>query len=148
MPEGVKLEAWRKLLTAHAEVVGALEREMEDAHDLPLTWYEVLLYLHESPEGRLRMSDLADTLLLSRSAATRFVDRMEHAGLVRREACTTDARGTFVVMTGEGEARFAATAPFHLEGIRRRFAAHVTEDEAEQMIAALDRVLAASRPVD
>jgi len=75
-----RLQAWRTLLIVHAEVVDRLAAELRAVHDLPLSWYEVLLYLHESPEGRLRMHELAESLLLSRSSATRFVERMERAG--------------------------------------------------------------------
>ena len=94
-----KLHAWRTFLTTHAAVIDALGKDMESAVGLPLTWYEVLLILKESDDGRLRMRELAESLLLSRSAATRFVDRMEAAGLVSRECCLADGRGTFVAMT-------------------------------------------------
>lgn len=143
-----KLSVWRRLLMVNAEVVDALAREMQEALNLPLTWYEVLLYLHESPAGRIRMSELAETLLLSRSVVTRFIDRMERAGLVSREPCTTDGRGTFVVMTEAGRARFDGAAPLHLEGIRRRFLVHLSNEEAERMASVFDRVLAASKSAE
>jgi DNA-binding MarR family transcriptional regulator len=143
MTDDVELAAWRRLLTVHAELVDALDKDMREAHDLPLTWYEVLLYLHESETGRLRMSELADTLLLSRSAATRFIDRMERAGLVERHPSPEDRRGTTVAMTAKGRRRFGAAAPFHLAGIRSRFTAHLTADEAKGMVVVFDRVLGA-----
>jgi DNA-binding MarR family transcriptional regulator len=140
-----RLDAWRQLLTAHAEVVDVLERELREARGLPLSWYDVLLQLHESGEGRMRMHELAESLLLSRSAATRFVDRMQKAGLVTREACKADRRGTFVVMTDEGRAAFRAAAPVHLEGIRRHFSAHLDEEEARILAGVLQRVADAAR---
>jgi DNA-binding MarR family transcriptional regulator len=132
-------------LTAHAETVDVLGAEMQAEFDLPLSWYEVLLYLHESGEGRLRMHELAESLLLSRSAATRFVDRMERAGLVTREICESDRRGAFVVMTDRGRGVFRQAAPFHLAGVRRHFMDHLSDDEATVMAEALRRVVAAAR---
>ncbi len=139
------LRAWRLLLTVQAELVETLAREMADeSGGLPLTWYEVLLLLYEAG-GRMRMHELAESLLLSRSATTRFVDRMVEAGLLTREAATDDRRGVFVALTGEGGRTFGEAAPRHLAGIRRHFSAHVTDEEAAVMIEALERVLEAVR---
>jgi DNA-binding MarR family transcriptional regulator len=140
-----KLQAWRLMLTVHAELVEALSQEMaEESGGLPVTWYEVLLLLYEA-KGRLRMHELADSLLLSRSATTRFVDRMVEAGLVARKTVADDGRGVAVALTEEGRRVFAEAAPRHLAGIRRRFHAHVGEQEAAVMVEALQRVLAAAR---
>ena len=96
----------------------------------------------ENPDDdRLRMHELAESLLLSRSAATRFVDRMEAAGLVSRESCATDGRGTFVVMTDHGRDVFRRAAPVHLAGIDRYFASNITTEEASDMAESLHRVL-------
>ncbi|MCJ7726788.1 MAG: MarR family transcriptional regulator [Acidimicrobiia bacterium] len=141
MPDDLRLRTWRMLLTAHAAVVSILSAEMEEGFGIPLGWYEVLLYLHEAEGNRLRMSELAESLLLSRSAATRFVDRMQDAGLVRRESDASDGRGTNVVMTPEGSALFGRAAPVHLAGIRRHFTDHLGDAEAAAMLAALGRVV-------
>lgn len=146
MPDtDLRLDAWRQLLTAHAEVVDVLERELRDARGLPLSWYDVLLQLHESGEDRLRMHELAESLLLSRSAATRFVDRMQKAGLVARETCEADRRGTFVVLTDEGRAAFRSAAPVHLDGVRRHFTDHLDDEEARLLAGVLQRVADAAR---
>jgi DNA-binding MarR family transcriptional regulator len=142
MSSDPRLDAWRTLLTAHAEIVDLLAAELREEHHLPLSWYEVLLHLRETDDGRLRMHELAESLLLSRSAATRFVERMEHAGLVERKACEDDGRGTFVVMTAHGRETFRRAAPTHLEGIRRHFSDRLTDEEAGVIAAALRRVLA------
>jgi len=136
-----KLAAWRTMLTAHAELVWRLGKEMEEATGLPLNWYEVLLYLYEAPEQRLRMHELAASLLLSRSAATRFVDRMERAGLVERFPCVADGRGTNVRMTEQGRRAFAEAAPVHLEGIRRHFADVLTDAEAVELHRIMAKLL-------
>lgn len=139
------LAAWRSFLRAHARIVGRLSAELEQETGLPLNWYEVLLYLYEAPGGRLRMHELADSLLLSRSAATRFVDRMEAAGLVRREPCDHDGRGTNVTMTEEGRRRFRAAAPVHLRGIAEHFASHLGGEEAEALARVMERLAEAQR---
>jgi DNA-binding MarR family transcriptional regulator len=141
MPDDVRLDAWRMLLTAHAATIATLSAEMEEAHGIPLGWYEVLLYLHDAPQRRLRMHELADSLLLSRSAATRFVDRMQEAGLVERDTDPSDRRGTLVAMTRDGRRVFSKAAPTHLAGIRRHFTDHLDTDEAEVIAGAMRKVL-------
>lgn len=133
-------------LTAHARVLDHLGRELEEATELPLTWYEVLLYLREAPEGKLRMHELADSLLLSRSAVTRFIDRMADAGLVQRTVCDSDRRGTFVEATVRGSELFRSAAPVHLEGIAEHFTRFITDDEAAVIADAMARIAEAARP--
>ena len=139
------LEAWRLFLTAHHEVIDTLSRELERETGLPLTWYEVLLYLKQAPDRRLRMHELAESLLLSRSAMTRFVDRIERAGYVRRRQCVTDRRGLFVELTDEGNAMFRRAAPVHLRGVEEHFARFIDIDEAEAMHRAFGRIVDAAR---
>ena len=88
-----ELRAWRGMLRIHATLTKALDAELEAAHGLPLTSYEVLLHLDDAEGQRMRMSDLAATVILSRSGLTRLVDRLEREGLIARESCPSDARG-------------------------------------------------------
>ena len=117
------------MLRAHAELVKALDAELMREHDMPLSSYEVLLFLNESEEGRIRMSELADSVLLSRSGLTRLVDRLERDGLLKRERCESDARGLFAEITDEGRSAFAAARATHLDGVRRLFLDRFTRDE-------------------
>jgi len=117
------------MLRAHAELVRELDAELAREHDLPLSSYEVLLYLNDSAEGRMRMSELADSVLLSRSGLTRLVDRLERQGLLRRERCESDARGLFAEITPEGRELFAAARKTHLDGVRRVFLSRYSRDE-------------------
>src|SRR4051794_2333438 len=119
------------------------EREMLAATGLPLAWYDVLLQLAEAPQRRLRMAQLADRVLLSRSGLTRLIDRLQAEGLVRREPSPEDARGMFTVLTAEGLGRLRAAAPVHLAGIRRHWLAHFSDDELRQLDALLRRLPAA-----
>lgn len=143
-----QLHAWRSFLTAHARVIARLEEELDQEQHLQITWYEVLLLLREAPEGRLRMHELAESRLLSRSAATRLVDRMEEAGLVERAVSSDDRRGTFVALTPEGLAALRRTAPVHLRGIEEHFARHLSDEETEVVAETMSRVadLLAKRP--
>jgi len=109
------------MLRAHSELVKALDAELAREHDLPLSSYEVLLFLNDSPNGRMRMSELADSVLLSRSGLTRLVDRLERDGLLKRERCESDARGLFAEITDEGRQVFGAARQTHLDGVRRLF---------------------------
>lgn len=134
------MAAWRTLVEAHAALMARLEDELEAKRRVPLAWYEVLLRLSETPEGRLRMSDLAASVLLSKSGLTRLVDRMEAAGLVRRQTCPVDRRGAFAVITGEGRAAFRRAAAVHLRGIQEHFGRYLTEEEADALASILSRV--------
>lgn len=141
--QAVELRAWRSFLEAHAALVGVLEDELQEREDLDLTWYDVLVQLHEAEDHRLRMQELADAVLLSKSGLTRLVDRMERSGLVRREACPTDRRGTFAVLTGSGLATLRRTAPAHLRGVSEHFAQHLTPEEATILEQVFGRILGA-----
>src|SRR5688500_4510316 len=119
-----ELAAWRGFLRAHASLLRRLDAELEAAHGMPLTHYEVLLYLHNAPEKRMRMSDLAGSVLLSQSGVTRLVDRLERVGLVEREPCAADRRVLYAHLTDEGSARLAEARPTHLAGVRAGFLDH------------------------
>ena len=128
-----ELAAWRGMLRAHAELVRELDSELAREHDMPLSSYEVLLYLNDSGDGRMRMSELADSVLLSRSGLTRLVDRLERQGLLRRERCESDARGLFAEITPEGRKVFAAARKTHLDGVRRVFLSRFSRDELRML---------------
>jgi DNA-binding MarR family transcriptional regulator len=145
LPAGLdetRLAAWRGLLNAHAAVVAAIERDLAQAEGeyLPLTWYDVLLALVEAPERRLRLHELARRIVLSRSGLTRLVDRLEVAGLLRREPDPADRRGAFAVLTDAGRDALRRTWPAYAGGIVEHFARHLTEDEARVIGIALERV--------
>ena len=124
-----ELAAWRGMLRAHAELVRELDAELAREHDMPLSSYEVLLFLNDSDDGRMRMSELADSALLSRSGLTRLVDRLERQGLLKRERCESDARGWFAEITPEGRRVFGEARKTHLDGVRRVFLSHFSRDE-------------------
>ncbi|MCC5950255.1 MAG: MarR family transcriptional regulator [Nitriliruptoraceae bacterium] len=140
------LAAWRALLEAHARVTDRLERELKDAQDLPLAWYDVLLQLNEAPDRQLRMQELAEVVLLSKSGLTRLVDRMERAGLVVRTPCPDDRRGTFAALTQAGRQRLRDAAPTHLQGVKSHVTDLIDEDEAEVLHRLLRRIADAQRP--
>ena len=135
-----ELGAWRGMLRAHSALTKALDAELVRAHGLPLSSYEVLLFLADSPEGQMRMSELADGVLLSRSGLTRLVDRMEREGLLRRERCEDDARGWFAAITPEGREIFTRARKTHLDGVRERFLSHFTRDELRSLAAFWERI--------
>src|ERR1043166_9577121 len=138
------MEAWQGFLHAHAAVIKALERELQDERSLSLAWYEVLLHLRRAPGGRLRMQDLAASILLSQSGVSRLVDRMEQAGLVERTSCDTDRRGTFAQITAEGRDVLRRAAPTPLRGIDEHFLSHLGSREVAVLRTALGKVVAAN----
>jgi len=139
--EGRELRAWRGLLRAHAFMCKALDAELEAAHGLPLTTYEVLMYMHDAPAHRMRMCDLADSILLSRSGLTRLIDRLQRDGLVARQTCSSDARGAYAVLTDEGVRTLNAARATHLAGVRRLFLERFTAEEQQLLGDAWERVL-------
>ena len=136
----VQLGAWRGMLRIHAALVRELDAELEAAHDLPLSSYDVLIYLQSAPDKRLRMAELADSVLLSRSGVTRLVDRLEREGLIVRDTCTSDGRGCFAVLTDAGEEMLARARPTHLAGVRERFLKHFDDDELATLAGYWERV--------
>jgi DNA-binding MarR family transcriptional regulator len=128
-----ELGAWRGLLRTHSALTKALDAQLVREHGLPLSSYEVLLFLADSPQGQMRMSELADRVLLSRSGLTRLVDRMERDGLIRRERCEDDARGWFAAITPRGRELFARARQTHLDGVRELFLSRFTRDELRRL---------------
>ncbi|MDQ3675520.1 MAG: MarR family transcriptional regulator [Actinomycetota bacterium] len=136
-----ELRAWRGLLRVHAALAKALDAELEAAHGLQLSSYEVLMYLADSEDERMRMCDLASSILLSRSGLTRLVDRLAREGLLERVACDDDARGAFAKLTPAGRQKLREARATHLAGVRAMFLDRFTPEELDQMGAAWDRVL-------
>jgi DNA-binding MarR family transcriptional regulator len=139
-PTPAELTVWRDFLRAHAAVTRALEDELMAARNVPLTWYDVLVQLVEAPGHKLRMAELADRVLLSRSGLTRLVDRLVKAGLVEREPVPDDARGTFTVLTDAGYAQLRDAAPLHLRGVGEHMLNHVRPDELGVLGAVFARI--------
>jgi len=141
-----ELSAWRGMLRVHAYLTKALDAQMEAEHGLPLTSYEVLLFLAEADGERMRMCDLASSILLSRSGLTRLVDRLERDALIVRESCASDARGAFARLTPDGRAKLDAARRTHLAGVRRLFLDRVSPDEQELLGDVWDRLLPDGTP--
>jgi DNA-binding MarR family transcriptional regulator len=140
-PNGRLLETWALFLDAHHLLALRLDRELEEAHGFGLTWYDILYQLHTA-RGRLRMHELADATLFSRTDCTRLVDRMEAVGYVRRERATDDRRGVYAVLAEPGEDALREAAPTHLAGIRRHFGSHLSATDVEVLHSVFHRVLA------
>lgn len=146
-PTAAQLAVWRSFLRAHARVTRLLEADLLAGHELPLASYDVLVQLAEAPDGRLRMTDLADRVLLSRSGVTRLVDRLARDGLVRRESCPSDARGLFAVLTDAGRERLRAASPRHLAGVVAHVVGRYDDGELATLGELLDRLAGpAERP--
>lgn len=110
--------SWRAWLSASRLLTEQLNRELTEQHGMTIADYVILVQLSESPDHRVRMSDLAEQTLASRSRLSHQIDRMEKRGLVRREACSDDRRGYFAVLTDAGMDTIVAAAPDHVAGVR------------------------------
>lgn len=137
-----RLRAWRTFLRAHARLVRELERELQEEQQLALADYDVLVQLASAGEHRLRMSDLADRLLLSRSGATRLVDRLVGEGLVERATCEEDRRGQWASLTDAGRARLRRASPTHLRGVATHFLDRLSPADLTALEGMLARVVA------
>jgi DNA-binding MarR family transcriptional regulator len=134
------------MLRVHAQLTKALDARMEAEHGLPLNSYEVLVFLAEADGERMRMCDLASSILLSRSGLTRLVDRLEREALIVRESCASDARGAFARLTPEGRAKLDAARRTHLAGVRELFLDRLTPVEQELLAELWERVLPEGPP--
>lgn len=121
--------AWGGFLRAYAHLDQAIDAELQARHGLRHTEFEVLLRLRWSPEGRMRIQDLAAASLLTRSGTSRLVDRLERAGLVTREAVAEDGRGAYATLTRAGRDLFDELQPEHLRFVREHFHDRLTAEE-------------------
>lgn len=136
-----ELRAWRGMLRAQAALAKALDAQLEAEHGLQLSSYEVLMYLADAEGERMRMCDLAASILLSRSGLTRLVDRLAREGLLERVACSDDARGAFAKLTPSGRDKLRAARATHLAGVRAMFLDLFGPEELDRLGDAWDRVL-------
>jgi DNA-binding MarR family transcriptional regulator len=135
-----ELRAWRGLLRAHACLAKRLDAELEQAHGLPMTSYEVLHRLEEASGGRMRMCELAEQAQLSRSGLTRLVDRLERDGLLERCSCDHDARGSYACLTSAGRERLEDARVTHLAVVREHFFSRFTESELSTLADMWERI--------
>jgi DNA-binding MarR family transcriptional regulator len=141
-----ELGAWRGMLQVHARVTQQLDAQMHAGHGLSVSAYEVLMFLGDAPEHRMRMSDIARRVLLSRSGCTRLVDRLVDLGYVTRCAATTDGRGLYAELTDAGLEKTNAARATHREGVRRFFLEHLTTTDQIALGDIWTRFHAASMP--
>ncbi|SNS56088.1 transcriptional regulator, MarR family [Geodermatophilus saharensis] len=125
--------AWRAWLYSTQLLQDRLDRELTRATGIPHTYYEILVQLSETPGRQMRMSELADRCLSSRSRLSHAVSRLEERGWVRRQECPEDGRGLLAVLTDEGFAALEAAAPVHVEGVRT----HLFDQLSPQQVAAM-----------
>lgn len=133
--------AWRAFLGANRLLFDRLDRELQRDAGMPHTYYEILVWLSETPGRSMRMSELADRTLSSRSRLSHAVSRLEEAGWVRRDDCPTDRRGALAVLTDEGFAKLVSAAPGHVEGVRTHLFDQLTPEQVVQMRTISEAIL-------
>ena len=138
------IDALRAISRVRWAVMDVVSRQVEEQEDIPFDWFEVLIEIIEAPDGRIKMTDLARLTLRSKSGATRLVDRLSEAGLVRREASPEDRRAVYVTLTDSGRAMFERVKAPVAKILIDRFAAHVSPKEARFITVALAKVLKAN----
>ncbi len=145
-PGDPRLAPWRAFLLAHARVSRRLDEELRVEHDLSFGEYDALLTIARAPERRIRMRQLADEVILSRSGVTRLIDRLVGDGLVERSACAADARGADAVLTERGLARLRAASRTHLRGIHEHFLAVLDSSDLEVIEESMSSVAQRAGP--
>ena len=146
IPSGERLRAWRLFFESALALLDVLDTELERDTGIPLRWYDVLVHLEEAPEG-LRMNELAERILYSKSGFTRVVDRMEQAGLVRRVRPENDRRSILVVQTDSGRQTMERARAHHRHGIETHFSSHLANADVKALTRALEKVSAHARPL-
>jgi len=134
-----EMKAWRGYIIASRRLLEALDLDL-DAHELSMADYEILAQLSDAPDRRMRMSELAEVAMLSRSRLSHRMKVMEKAGWVRREACPDDKRGFFAVMTPKGWKAIVAAAPDHVESVRGRFVDLLSKEDQKVLAEIFSRV--------
>ena len=123
-----------------------LDAELERDAGIPMRWYDVLVHLEETPDG-LRMNELAERILYSKSGFTRVVDRLEEAGLVQRVRPDNDRRSILVVLTDKGRATMEHARRYHRHAIEEHFSRHLTDTDVKALTHALEKLSAHARPL-
>ena len=141
-----RLRAWRLYLEGALALVDVLDSEFEREAGLPIRWYDVLVHLEETPDG-LRMKELAEHILYSKSGFTRVVDRMEEAGFVRRVHPETDRRSIFVVATDKGLETMERARRHHRDWIEEHFSRPLSDTDINALTRALEKLSAHARPL-
>jgi DNA-binding MarR family transcriptional regulator len=136
--ERVKLFAL--LLETNARLSRSLGSELEEACDLPLAWFDVLLQLRTSPDGRLKMNQIADAIVHSTGGTTRLIDRLEEAGLVERQLCPSDRRAIHVAITERGNAKLDSAFDVHLEYLDKNLTARLSPSERVSLTKLLTKL--------
>jgi len=134
-----EMKAWRRYILASRRLLDVLDTDL-GGHDLSMPDYEILVQLSDTPERRMRMSELAAKALLSRSRLSHRMKVMEKAGWVKREACPIDKRGYYAVMTPKGWKAIVAAAPDHVESVRSRFLDHLTKTDQQNLAEIFERI--------
>lgn len=132
--------AWARMLRLQKVLLEKIQKALADADLPPLEWYDVLLELDLSEEKRLRLFDIGERIVLSRSNLTRLCDRLEKDGLICREQCTVDRRGLYAALTAKGAALRKTMWPVYQQAVEQHFASHLSGDEATQLAEMLLRV--------
>jgi DNA-binding MarR family transcriptional regulator len=136
------VDAWRGLLVAHSRLVPAVEADLRAAGQVPLSWYDVLLELNATPDRRLRMSELGQRTVLSRTRVSRVVDELAAAGLAERQPDQADGRSSFAVLTSEGNEALRRAWPVYRQAIHRQLAGRLTAEQCRELAALLGQVIA------
>src|SRR6516165_346369 len=144
MADDPVVAAWRGLLVAHSRLVPAVEGDLRAAGQVPLSWYDVLLELNAAPGRRLRMSELGQRAVLSRTRVSRVVDELVAAGLAERQPDETDGRSSFAVLTAAGQQALRKAWPVYREAIHRHLGAHLTSEQCHELAALLELAIAGS----
>ena len=134
-----RLRCWRLFFESALALGDVLDTELEQAVGIPQRWYDVLVHLEEWPDG-IRMNELAERILYSKSGFTRVVDRMEEAGLVRRVRPEHDRRTILVILTDKGTETMEQARRHHRDGIERHFSRHLTDADIKALTRALEKV--------
>jgi DNA-binding MarR family transcriptional regulator len=134
-----EMKAWRRYIIASRRLLEALDFDL-GGHELSMADYEVLTQLSDAPDRKMRMSELADVAMLSRSRLSHRIKVLEKAGWVKREACPIDKRGYFAVMTAKGWKAIVTAAPDHVESVRTRFIDHLTKQDQRVLAEIFERV--------
>ena len=134
-----EMKAWRQYIVASRRLLEALDADLQ-AHDLSMSDYEILAQLSDAPERRMRMAELADIAMLSRSRLSHRIKVMEKAGWVIRQACPDDKRGSFAVMTPKGWKAIVSAAPDHVQSVRERSIDHLTKSDQSALADIFEKV--------
>jgi len=138
-PSNIHIQAWAKMVGLTQKALAQIDQQLAQAGLISLAWYDVIYAVYSSPDRKLRLSDLVEEVILSKSALSRSVEKLVQEGLLKKTPCSSDSRAAWLEVTSAGKDALRKSWPIYKKGIQEHFASKISKKEAEILVGLLSR---------